>query len=250
MSFKHSQHMPWILPGIPPTNKQVVVTIVSIVCIRGGKLYSEHVYWDQASVLLQVGLLDPKLVPEKLRGQGVHRLPIVGREAAMRILEGEDGKQMNELVPGWGSGIRGKEEGGQPEEETETEEETAETDEEGEPKEDDEQDQEDKDDEEPTQTKVESDEVEEDTDEAEPEAAETQNEADATEEAENISDGDKSSRKERETSQQEEKPPQGMRNEDKGKGMAEEAENGREAGVDKTDDKAEVKEETIDEAER
>ena len=127
MSFKHSQHMPWILPGIPPTNKQVEVTIVSIVCIRGGKLYSEHVYWDQASVLVQLGMLDPKLVPDRLRGEGVQRLPVVGREAAMRILEGEDGKRMNELVPGWGSRIRAKEEeGSQAEEETETEEGTAE----------------------------------------------------------------------------------------------------------------------------
>ena len=227
MSFKHSQHMPWILPGIPPTNKQVEVTIISIVCIRGGKLYSEHVYWDQASVLLQVGLLDPKLVPEKLRGQGVHRLPVVGREAAMRILEGEDGKRMNELVPGWGSRFSGKEEEGkQAEEETEPEEETAEADEEDEQNEDDE---------ESTQSEDKSAEVEEDTDEA-----------DRTEEAEITSDEERPRSTETEPSQQGQKAPQ---TKNMYKGEIDEAEDERETGARKSDEKAEVKEEASDKAE-
>jgi hypothetical protein len=102
VSFKHSQDMPWILPGIPATDKDVEVIIVSIVCVRGGKLYHEHVYWDQAAVLVQVGLLDPKLVPEEMKGKGVSRLPVVGREAARRILnDGSGGKARNELIPGW-----------------------------------------------------------------------------------------------------------------------------------------------------
>jgi hypothetical protein len=109
MSFKHSQAMPWILPGIPATNKQVEVVVVSIVSIRGGKLSSEHVYWDQASVLLQVGLLDPKLVSEGMKGQGVQRLPVTGREAARRVLDGVDGKPLNELVPEWTAGVDQKE---------------------------------------------------------------------------------------------------------------------------------------------
>lgn len=107
--FKHTQPMPWILPGVPPTNKRVEVLVVSIVTVRGGRLYSEHVYWDQASVLVQIGLLDPKLsVPERAR-QKYHgaelRLPVVGREAARRVLGGmedaEDGEADNELLPGW-----------------------------------------------------------------------------------------------------------------------------------------------------
>jgi hypothetical protein len=102
ISFKHSQDMPWILPGIPVTNKDVEVIVVSIVCVRGGKLYHEHVYWDQAAVLVQVGLLDPKLVPEEMEDKGVSRLPVVGREAARRILnDGSGGKARNELIPGW-----------------------------------------------------------------------------------------------------------------------------------------------------
>jgi hypothetical protein len=84
VSFEHSQEIPWMLPGVPPTNKRVEIIIVSIVSLRGGRLYSEHTYWDQASVLVQVGLLDPKLVPQS--AQGVDRLPVVGREAARRIL--------------------------------------------------------------------------------------------------------------------------------------------------------------------
>jgi ketosteroid isomerase-like protein len=84
VSYEHTQEVQWMLPGVPPTNKRVEIIIVSIVSIRGGRLYSEHVYWDQASVLVQVGLLDPKLLPEGV--QGVDRLPVVGREAARRIL--------------------------------------------------------------------------------------------------------------------------------------------------------------------
>ncbi|OOQ83655.1 dienelactone hydrolase [Penicillium brasilianum] len=84
VSFEHSQEIPWMLPGVPPTNKRVEIIVVSIVSLRAGRLYSEHTYWDQASVLVQVGLLDPKLVPQGV--EGVDRLPILGREAARRIL--------------------------------------------------------------------------------------------------------------------------------------------------------------------
>ncbi|TDZ16116.1 Uncharacterized protein Cob_v010980 [Colletotrichum orbiculare MAFF 240422] len=116
--FKHTEEMPWILPGVPATNKRVEVMVVSIVGLRGGKLYHEHVYWDQASVLVQTGLLDPKLVPETAREKGVQRLPVVGKEAARRILKGwdpeEEGEADNQLIPGWdenGSGDEGDEKG-------------------------------------------------------------------------------------------------------------------------------------------
>jgi hypothetical protein len=85
VAFQHTQEVPWMLPGVPPTDKQVEIILVSIVSLRAGRLYSEHVYWDQASILVQVGLLDPKLVPQGV--QGVDRLPVVGRESARRILE-------------------------------------------------------------------------------------------------------------------------------------------------------------------
>ncbi|KAI1485449.1 dienelactone hydrolase [Biscogniauxia mediterranea] len=105
VSFKHTQEMPWILPGVPSTNKRVEVMVVSIVTLKAGKICHEHVYWDQASVLVQVGLLDPKLVPQKASERGVKKLPVVGREAARRVLKGfedeEDGEADNELIPGW-----------------------------------------------------------------------------------------------------------------------------------------------------
>ncbi|OLN90042.1 hypothetical protein CCHL11_07235 [Colletotrichum chlorophyti] len=116
--FKHTEEMPWILPGVPATNKRVEVLVVSIVGLRGGKLYHEHVYWDQASVLVQIGLLDPNLVPDAARKNGVQRLPVVGREAARRVLKGwdpeEEGEADNGLIPGWDdnkSGDEGDEEG-------------------------------------------------------------------------------------------------------------------------------------------
>lgn len=72
-SFTHSQEMPWMLPGIPPTNRFVEVALVAIVRFRDGKLAHEHIYWDQASVLKQIGLLtDPAL-------------PVFGAESAQKV---------------------------------------------------------------------------------------------------------------------------------------------------------------------
>ncbi|KAI1852675.1 hypothetical protein JX265_003164 [Neoarthrinium moseri] len=103
VTFDHTQGMPWILPGVPPTNKTVEIMIISIVTLRGGKVYHERIYWDQASVLTQVGLLNPNLVPKKMKGKGMERLPIVGGQAARRVLEGgygdDEGEADNELLP-------------------------------------------------------------------------------------------------------------------------------------------------------
>ena len=62
-SFTHSMEMPWMLPGVAPTNKRVEIPLVVIVHFRDGKLAHEHIYWDQASVLVQIGALDPKGLP-------------------------------------------------------------------------------------------------------------------------------------------------------------------------------------------
>jgi carboxymethylenebutenolidase len=61
--FTHDSEIDWMLPGVAPTGKYVEVPLVAIVCFRGDKLYHEHIYWDQAAVLVQIGLLDPKLYP-------------------------------------------------------------------------------------------------------------------------------------------------------------------------------------------
>jgi carboxymethylenebutenolidase len=72
-SFTHTHEMPWMLPGVAPTNKHVEVPLVVIVKFRGGKLAHEHIYWDQASVLKQIGLLsDPAL-------------PVFGAETAQKV---------------------------------------------------------------------------------------------------------------------------------------------------------------------
>lgn len=103
VSFEHTQGMPWILPGIPPTNKYVEVMVISIVTLRGGKLHHEHIYWDQASVLVQVGLLSQSMVPKRLKERGVEKLPVVGKEAAERIIDGGfddgEGEADNDLLP-------------------------------------------------------------------------------------------------------------------------------------------------------
>ena len=75
-SFTHTLEMPWMLPGIPPTNRYVEVALVAIVRFRDGKLAHEHIYWDQASVLKQIGLLtDPGL-------------PVFGAESARKVRGG------------------------------------------------------------------------------------------------------------------------------------------------------------------
>jgi carboxymethylenebutenolidase len=73
--FTHSIEMDWMLPGVAPTGRRVECATVAIVQFRGDKLYNEHIYWDQASVLVQLGLLDPS------------RLPIAGVETARKLAD-------------------------------------------------------------------------------------------------------------------------------------------------------------------
>src|SRR2546421_11826944 len=72
--FTHTIEMDWMLPGIAPTGKRVEVPLVVVVHFRGGKLAHEHIYWDQASVLVQLGLLDSE------------KLPVAGVESARKVL--------------------------------------------------------------------------------------------------------------------------------------------------------------------
>jgi len=75
-SFTHTQPMPWMLPGVAPTNRPVRIPLVAIVKFRDGKLAHEHIYWDQASVLKQIGLIaDPAL-------------PVRGVETAEKVQQG------------------------------------------------------------------------------------------------------------------------------------------------------------------
>lgn len=72
--FTHTIKMDWMLPGVEPTGKHVKVALVVIVHFRDGKLAHEHIYWDQASVLAQLGLIDPLT------------LPVAGMESAEKVL--------------------------------------------------------------------------------------------------------------------------------------------------------------------
>jgi carboxymethylenebutenolidase len=73
--FTHSIQMDWMLPGVPPTGRRVEVPLVAIIRFRDGKLAHEHIYWDQASVLVQIGLLDAA------------KLPVAGVESARKVLD-------------------------------------------------------------------------------------------------------------------------------------------------------------------
>src|SRR5260370_28088589 len=77
--FTHTMRMDWMLPGVAPTGKRVEVPLVAIVRFRDGKLGHEHIYWDQASVLVQLGLLDPSELPvagvSRARKPRANRLP-------------------------------------------------------------------------------------------------------------------------------------------------------------------------------
>jgi carboxymethylenebutenolidase len=77
--------MDWLLPGIPPTGRRVEIPIVVVVQFREGKIVSEHIYWDQASVLVQVGLIDPE------------ELPVSGAESARKVLD-PSSVPSNELI--------------------------------------------------------------------------------------------------------------------------------------------------------
>ena len=92
-SFTHTREIDWMLPGIAPTGKYVEVPLVAIVNFRGDKLYHEHIYWDQASVLVQIGVLDPT------------GLPVAGIETAKKLVD--ETLPSNTLMQAW-AGSEGK----------------------------------------------------------------------------------------------------------------------------------------------
>ena len=76
MSFTHDVTMDALLPGVQPTGKRVSLPVVVVVKFHDGKVAHEHIYWDQASLLVQVGLLDASA------------LPVTGVEQANHLLDG------------------------------------------------------------------------------------------------------------------------------------------------------------------
>jgi len=74
ISFTHTTPIDWLLPGVPPTGKFVEMAVVVIVGFKDGKISHEHIYWDQAGVLVQIGLLNPG------------GLPVTGAASARKVL--------------------------------------------------------------------------------------------------------------------------------------------------------------------
>ncbi|WP_144107275.1 dienelactone hydrolase family protein [Paraburkholderia sp. BCC1886] len=87
LCFTHDREIDWLLPCVEPTGKYVEVPMLVVVGFRGPKLYNEHIYWDQASVLVQIGLLDPA------------GLPVSGAEAAKKLLD--ETRPSNTLMARW-----------------------------------------------------------------------------------------------------------------------------------------------------
>ena len=83
-SFTHDIEMAWILPGVPPTGRRVEVPLVVVAQLRGSQIVCERIYWDQGSVLVQVGLLNAS------------GLPVAGAETARKVLD--PGLPSNELI--------------------------------------------------------------------------------------------------------------------------------------------------------
>jgi carboxymethylenebutenolidase len=86
-SFTHTSEIDWMLPGVPPTGRRVEIPLVAIVRFQDGKVAHEHIYWDQASVLVQVGLLDPA------------GLPVAGVETARKVAD--PSQASNTLMRRW-----------------------------------------------------------------------------------------------------------------------------------------------------
>jgi len=88
--FTHDLEMDWMLPGVPPTGRRVEVPLVVVVQLRGDEIVCERIYWDQASVLAQLGLVDTAA------------LPVAGAETARKVLD--PGLPSNALIRRAGRG--------------------------------------------------------------------------------------------------------------------------------------------------
>ncbi|WP_407303817.1 dienelactone hydrolase family protein [Acinetobacter sp.] len=89
MRFTHDQEIDWLIPGIAPTGKFVEIPMLGVIKFRGPKLCHEHIYWDQASLLVQLGLIDPA------------GLPVAGAITAHKLLD--ESIPSNTLMPTWAS---------------------------------------------------------------------------------------------------------------------------------------------------
>jgi len=83
LRFTHTVRMDWFAPGIEPTGRRLAVPHVGVIAFEGGKISSEHIYWDQAAVLAQMGLLNGEL-------------PVIGAAQCDRLLDAD--APVNQLI--------------------------------------------------------------------------------------------------------------------------------------------------------
>ncbi|HEV3114590.1 MAG TPA: dienelactone hydrolase family protein [Candidatus Binataceae bacterium] len=83
----HDVEIDFMLPGIPPTGKYLEIPHIAVVHFRGDKIAHEHIYWEQATALAQLGLLDPK------------GLPVAGVQTAKKVLD--PSLPSNTLMAAW-----------------------------------------------------------------------------------------------------------------------------------------------------
>lgn len=79
VTMTHDREVPWILPEVAATGARIEIPLVAVVFFAESKIAHEHLWWDQASVLVQIGLWQPG------------GLPVHGAEVAQRL---------RSLVPG------------------------------------------------------------------------------------------------------------------------------------------------------
>ncbi|KAJ6627397.1 hypothetical protein B0H10DRAFT_1994276 [Mycena sp. CBHHK59/15] len=94
----HDKQIDWLLPGVPPTGKKIAIPMLGVINIRGDRLYHEHIWWDQGTACMQVGII-PTHVPF---GNKTLRLPIAGVESARLLIDERDCPPNEMLGPNYG----------------------------------------------------------------------------------------------------------------------------------------------------
>jgi len=103
----HDRVTDWLLPSVPPTGKKLSVPMIAVVNIRGDRLYNEHIWWDQATVLRQAGILPsflpfPDLNADAGGASALLRLPVAGAECAHMLLDESKGRSNEMFSSEWG----------------------------------------------------------------------------------------------------------------------------------------------------
>ncbi|KJZ73933.1 hypothetical protein HIM_06601 [Hirsutella minnesotensis 3608] len=106
-SCTHASHIPWLLPHVPATHLPLAIPMAAVVNVRGDRVYHEHIWWDQATALRQVGILPthlPASVSSRVGGmeeKGIVRLPVAGAECARFLADKMSGRSNEMLDPAW-----------------------------------------------------------------------------------------------------------------------------------------------------